>query len=511
MNDHDLAAAARHALANLENERELARNALLPREHALSYDALRFIVLSALESLASSGNNRAARKQRRMHAILTRCDLAGEVHKSVINSMAISRRQFYRERHESLVRLADSIRSGVRKAQNANGDFSLAAVVDLGDAREALVEALRGAGQYRQVWEEASSLARTLGNDPRTMECWLVAAEAARFMADPASARRALDAAGAAVQPDSFWRSLWLASGTMSLQWIAGETDAARATLERAVRSGSPEGRIHGKEAVLLAIVLCSGARMEVDCGNWDRARSLLARASALAQNGSGSKRQSRFRLSALISRLYAQLAEHADGDAPRALVSYRAALDAARSSGELGTVAEIAIRYGAALARENVESALYYADYGLDIVRRFYPGDRLCELTLEIVPLLLHARGADAAREAIARARTPGIGSRDALFLDVAEAKAFAHAGELHRAVEMAETASTGLLARGIDAWGCEARLFAIDAGLKLGFRARARRDLAQIGDALERSRYETRARAARLAAPIGSNLLPC
>jgi len=509
MTDRELVAAARHALANVENAQVLLRNPLLPRDRRLSYGTARFIVLNSLQSLAPASGGPSAQRERRLYGILVRCDLNGEVHKSVIKSMALSRRQFYRERHEALLRLAAIVRQHVKNAQaQAQPTASTATIVDLGDAAEAYIEALRAAGQHRLVWEEASAMARRNPGDPREVDFLLVASEAARFLGEAEHAQQALDLC-LATRGDSYWRSLWIASSAMSLQWVGGESAAARTTFERAVGAGPDERTLHGKEATLLGMMLSGAARLEVDCGRWDRARSLIARASNLLQNGTAARPQSLSRLSALIFRVSSQLALYADGDRPRSILSFRAALDAARASGELGNVAETAIRFAAALGPDDPQTALTYADYGLDIARRFYPGDRLSELTLTALPLLLDERGAEAAERAVSNARTNGLGKRDALYIDLADAKIAAHAGDDRSALERAEEASASFFRLGIDAWGCDAALVAIEACERLGFLARAKRTLSVMGDVYARATAQTRVRARRLQLPNAPNAL--
>ncbi|HTX58410.1 MAG TPA: hypothetical protein VMH02_01950 [Verrucomicrobiae bacterium] len=512
MTDRELIEAARHALVNLESEQELLRNPLVPSDRSLSYGTMRFIVLSALESLGTGGVAATAQKRLRLHAILRRCDLGGEVHKSVIRSMAISRRQFYRERRESLLSLAETIAGLVAEAGPPSRAESAtsATMIDLGDAAEAYIEALRCAGQYRSVWREATALARGSAGDPREIEFWLVASEAARFLADAAGAERALEAALERMLPESYWRSLWIAATAMNLQWVAGKSGAARDTFEQAVQAGPSERSLHGKEAVLLGLMLVTEARIEVDCGRWDRARSLLERATRLSRNGGTAKPSSLLRLSALILRLSAQLAYYADGDARRSATAFAAALDTAHASGELGNVASIAVHYASTLGDAQREHALRYADYGLDIARRYYPGDRFVELTLEATPLLLRTRGSKAACEAVERAHRCGLGARDRLYLDLARAKIAAHDGKLLEAADQAEEVAAQLFAHGIDAWACDARLVGAEACVGLGSRARARSKLAELGDVLECARSGIRSRARALEASLATDFFP-
>lgn len=511
MTDRELIEAARHALVNLQNGQELLRNALVPRDHCLSYGTVRFIVLSALESLGSCGAGTTPQKRLRMHTILRRCDLGGEVHKSVIRSMAISRRQFYRERRESLLGLAKTIAGLVGEAGTSRrAESATSVMIDLGDAAEAYVEALRLAGQYRSVWQEATTLACRAAGDPREIEFWLVASEAARFLADASGATQALEAALEPAAPESYWRSLWIGESAMNLLWVGGKSYDARRTFEQAVRGGPSERSLHGKEAVLLGIMLVAEARIEVDCGRWDRARSLLERATRLSRNAGAAKPSSLLRLSALILRLSAQLAYHADGDARRSATTFAAALDTAHASSELGNVASIAVHCASTLGESQAAHALRYADYGLNIAGRFYPGDRFVELTLETIPLLLRTRGSEAAGEALERAHRSGLGARDLLYIDLARAKIAAHDGNLRVAAEQAEDVAVQLFARGIDAWACDAQLIGVEACVQLNLLPRARSKLAEIGDMLERARADVRSRARTLTISLTSDFFP-
>jgi tetratricopeptide (TPR) repeat protein len=507
MTDRELAFAARHALVNLDNARELLSSPLFPRDHTLSYETVRFVILSALESLEVDEACEAQEKQRRRHAILVRCDLKGATHKSVLVDMAISRRQFYRERHEALLRLASSIQQLAAKAMESHTARATSLLVDLEDAAQAYIEALRAAGQHPVVVREAGALARRVTGDTRETECLLIASESARFCGDDKSARDMLGAARLALREPSSWCTLWIAGGSMSVQWVAGESDDARAIYERTSRATEEEATMHGKEAVLLAIILVNAARMEADCGRWERARSLLARASRLAQNGVGTKAQSLHRLSVSLSRLSALLALHADGNVARSISGYRTALEGAKLTGELGFTAETAVQYAVALADTDVTAALLYADYGLGIVRRYFPGDRLGESTLDVTPLLLKTRGTEAARGAIERARFPGLGVRDSLFLELAEAKVASHQGKFADVAERAHAVAENFFAHGINAWACDAELLAIEAYSALGMESEAKSRFVQLADAMVCARAGVRARAEHVAYALLGN----
>lgn len=496
MDDSNFAGAARHALIHLENERELRRNPLLAAGHGLSHDALRAAVLRALDALRPYRSDASDRGFRR-HAIVARCDLGGETHKGVMDALGLSRRQFYRERREALILL------GTAMAQAFEHARAVTATLDLGDAAEAYIEALRSAGENAGVWREASALAAATAGQPREIDAWMVASEAARFLADGEASAHALACAReAGCEIEAQWRDTWIASGEMNLHWVEADCAGARAALQRRLRDALPERALHGKEAILLGIVLANAAAIELDCGRWQDARDLVARAwRSIDREFTGKRRQSMLRLSSVLLRLSALLADYDDGDRGRSLAEQRGALEAARATGQLGNVATSAVHYGDALRGDDPHEAARYAGYGLEIARHFYPGDRLAELTLIATPALVAAAQSERARSAVRDARRPGIGLRDELFLDLAEVKiAMAAGDELPAAADRAEELAARFFRHGVNAWACDARLLAVEAAARLGHRTRARRQLAADFGATSAARAETRRRARRL-----------
>src|SRR6185437_6643124 len=113
-----------------------------------------------------------------------------------------------------------------------------------------------------------------------------------------------------------------------------------------------------------------------------------------------GKRRQSMLRLSSVLLRLSALLAGYDAGDRGRSLADQRTALEAARATGQLGNVATSAVHYADGLRFDAPAEAARYAGYGLEIAGRFYPGDRLAELTLIATPALLCAGHSERARE---------------------------------------------------------------------------------------------------------------
>jgi hypothetical protein len=491
MDDRERASAAGRALASLADERELPNNPLA-REHgsALQYDALRAAILRALESLAPAGSDAAQRKQQRLYDILVRCDLHAEPHKLAVAALGLSRRQFYRERREALVALAVAIERELQRLR------PITVSLELGDAAEAYIEALRTAGQYRTVWREARALATRLAGEPRELELWIIASEAARYVCGPREVEDALDRARRAVhrlegRDGAFKRVLWNAIGEINRQWADADYDGIRATFEAALRRGPDESTLQGPEAILVGIMLGYVASMECDCGRWERAQDLYARATTLAERGKTfTTRSSHLRLSAQLAR--------AKGDKGRSIAEYRTALDNDRATGQLGLVAMSAVYYASVADDGDAERMMRFADYGLEIAERFYPGDRFARLTLESLDLILATRGVAAARSAVSRVRRAGLGLRDTLFLELAEAKIVARSGDHAAAFERADAVAARLLQRGMSAWASDAELTAIESCAKLGQRRRAGRRLFDFADGIVGA--ESRERAHRL-----------
>ena len=133
------------------------------------------------------------------------------------------------------------------------------------------------------------------------------------------------------------------------------------------------------------------------------------------------------------------------------------------------------AVYYASVAHDADAERMMRFADYGLEIAERFYPGDRFARLTLESLDLMLETRGIAAARNAVSRVRRAGLGLRDTLFLELAEAKIAARSGDHAAAFERADAVANRLTQRGMSAWASDAELTAIESCAKLGQRRSA------------------------------------
>jgi hypothetical protein len=330
---------------------------------------------------------------------------------------------------------------------------------------------------------------------------WSVACEAARYVGDHAAAAEALDCAHRAAsnlrgRDGSYARTLWIAIGEMNQYWAQAECERVRETFAAAVGAGRDESTLNPNEAKLFGIMLGYMAAVECDCGRWEEAERLYARERRLAGSApSATTRSSLLRLSARIA--------DARGDRRRAIAEHRTALTIEREAGQLGPVAVSAVYYAAALGEGNPAEALPYAEYGLEITRRYYPGDRLAKLTLQALPVILDTKGPGAARRNLADVRSSGLGLRDELFLDAAEARIAAHAGDHATAIERGRDVAARLAQRGFAALAETAELVVVESYAQLGQRRRARRLLQNLAGTLNGA--ESRARARYLGTTLG------
>jgi hypothetical protein len=371
--------------------------------------------------------------------------------------------------------------------------------VELESAAQTRLEALRSAGQYDAAWNQARALAQHAGGQARELKFWIVACEAARYLSRPADASEALAQAREAYRhhargDQAYSLALWLTIGELNVRWADADIDGARTLFDLA--GGPDEQTLSGDKAVLYAVMLAYAAAMELDCGNWERARSLLARARALAERV-GEDFTRRFAVAGQsLLRLGAHLAFFGDGDMLRSLREYEAALHGDQCSGQLGGIGLSSAFYAAALSRVQTRDAMPHAERGLEIVRRYYPGDRLTRCTVALLPVLARHGGAAAADAALLHVPRTGLGLRDTLLLDVAEAKRAAYHGRPAIALERAEEVANRLTSRGMHAWACEAYSIGIEASLELGDYERARRALSALRERFVAATAQTRAR---------------
>jgi tetratricopeptide (TPR) repeat protein len=119
------ALAAQHLLRHIGDPVALGRNPLVSSLFGqgdgarLSVDAtnrVEALILECAERLRADSSPESGRERReRQYQILVRCDLRGESHTAVASALALSRRQFYRERREASGYLARFLTDYVRR------------------------------------------------------------------------------------------------------------------------------------------------------------------------------------------------------------------------------------------------------------------------------------------------------------------------------------------------------------------------------------------------------------
>jgi tetratricopeptide (TPR) repeat protein len=420
--DDELLAVARRALAALHGASGLAISPLRAR------------LLRAIETL--DGVHRE---------IVERCDLARRPHKRVVSELALSRRQFYRDRRTALIALA-------RALDNERPIVGVSP--SLRDVREALLDRLRGAGAYELVARDASELAAEASGDGLIeIRLWGVASEASRYLGRVREAEELLDRAeGASVElgsgDDAFAKRLWIAVGRIALAAREAEYAQARAIFERTQAYVADERLLHGRGAILFGILLSFAGVVETDCGDWAAASDLLRRAQRLAgRAGIEVSRPGLLRLSGV-------LALRSSGDVGRAIEDLREALALSARLGQHGAQAHAAVHLGIALAQSSRDDAIAHLDFGLELAKRFYPGDGFAKMVVEALPATLRLHGAARAKHWLRAARdTANPGRRDALLLDLGEAQLALVGGEAE-AGERADAAAERLVRLGVRAW---------------------------------------------------------
>ena len=107
---------------------------------------VRGLVTAALDAIAppTDDRSRAADHTRRLCAIVARCDLGGEPHKSVACDLGISLRQFYRDRNEACARLASALEAELR----SEDDLPATSATDDRSLQFWLADSLQAVGQF---------------------------------------------------------------------------------------------------------------------------------------------------------------------------------------------------------------------------------------------------------------------------------------------------------------------------------------------------------------------------
>jgi hypothetical protein len=484
MDDRASASAARDAVRHLDDERVLRANPLFESDADCPHEALRAVVLRALEALRIV--------QVLHHEIVVRCDVRREPHKVVVDSLCLSRRQFYRERQRALLRLGDAIRRERERTREP-------VVTPLPDAREtakAFIDMLRGSGQHEAVWREAVALAPHVDEPQFRISLHVIASEAARFLGDQV---RAVEQLRCAVRlladlgedSASLAAALWVAVGEVAQCLVEARFADARAHFARAV-ARADERTLHGPEATLFEILLSHIISIDVACGDWSGARALLLRAEAITTGSAEAERGRAVRL-----RLSGRIALQGDGDERRARADQRAALAAAQHARQLRQAGNAAVDLGIAIGEENLGEAVRHIEFGLDVVRRF-SDEESATLLAESLPILLLAGAAQPVQERLddLRARRR-LSPRSAPLLDLSEARVLMWSNDVLGGLERANDARLRLSAQGQLPWACDAQLLEVESSLALRQPVRAGRLLRELREmAREAGRAQTRRR---------------
>lgn len=463
--------AARALLRDLDDEVAFRANPLVAAYADERHDRLRARVLRAVESLDPGLAATTPFERRfRLYQILLRCDLNGESHKEVAGALGISRRQFYLDRREAFLMVAEALERTPPEPQvDSVSCDALSMHLDY-------VQTLCEHGRYDAVWREALRVLREMRSHPREVEVWNIAAEAARFLGNVRQALEAVEqmtgVAASSMHEDRRRASaLRIAISEIGLEWMQGNIDIALARFDRAAYESGNERTMYGRDATLFAILLGYGAELRIERGEWHRAEALIRRAERIID------RSELPYATARQQRLRARIAHETNGDSSRSALELHDALRQLQQHKQLPAIARGAVEYGIALAANERAEGLKYIDYGLVMAKDVCGYDQSAVLFAKSAPFVMERFGADEALRRIeeVRGRFP-LSKHADLLVDIAEADARLARGEYEAAAEAGIHAGSSLEQAALFPAAAKARIITVDALARAGWVAKAK-----------------------------------
>lgn len=204
-------------------------------------------VITGVANMLQSGNGaRRAATARRQYAIITRCDLGGELHKIVAAELGLSERQFYRERQRACERLGEmlvrELSAPERPSTSVPTEFSM---------RFNSAVALRHLGQL----EAALALLRGLAEDSSNPDDKSrIGGEIVQVLCDAGRITEAKEALGTLESAHSnvFARAEFEIARAR-VCWESGDAREAIAANERALKALQPAGEYPTERGMELA------------------------------------------------------------------------------------------------------------------------------------------------------------------------------------------------------------------------------------------------------------------
>ncbi|HTU68958.1 MAG TPA: hypothetical protein VMF11_01450 [Candidatus Baltobacteraceae bacterium] len=460
-----------------------------------SHDRLRARIIGAVESLRPAGSiAKASNRRYRLHQVLVRCELQGESHKAVAAELGISRSQFYADRHEAFLRMANAL----------DGSFATRPVetplLDPLTLHHEYIEMLFKQGRFDAAWRESLRVLNVVRGQSREIEVWATVADAARILGNIRQSVEAIHQLSriASTSTNLEMRreaALRVATSEIALAGVQGRFNVALERFDRAVRDADVERTLSARDATRFAILLGFGAEICIGCGQWQRAQTLLHRAaglidSSLAPYGS-----------AYLQRLRARIAQERNGDSAGCVQDLQDALVALQHHKHLPDLAMGVVEYGIALAATDRPKAMEYIDYGLAMAKEVCGFDRFAVLIANAAPLLQERSGPDTTLREIAevRMRAP-LSARADYLINVAESDARLARGEFGLASEIGISAGQSLEDAALFPAAAKARLIAVEAFARDGKKVKAKQLFRKSKDFLHAyADFATRQRARR------------
>lgn len=464
--------AARRLLRDLDEEQALRENPLLAPYSGEPHDRLRTRVLRSVESLDPGLTVTAPSERRyRLYQILVRCDLTGQSHKEVAAVLGISRRQFYLDRREAFLLVADALERMPPSAACVEGLSSDALSMHLD-----YVQLLYEQGRFDAVWREALRVVREMRGHARELEVWNIAADTARLLGNIRQSLEAGDqmcrvADTSAYQELRRASAMRIAISDIALHWMQGYLGKALARFDRAIEDSGNERTMYGRDATLFAILLWYGAELCIECGSWQRAEALIRRAERIISRSEQPYANARHQ------RLRARIAQEVSGDSRRAASELQEALRLMQRHKQLPSIARGAVEYGIALAELDRSEGLKYIDFGLVMARDVCGYDQCAVLFAKAAPVVMERTGPNEMLHSIdeLRMRSP-LSLHADLLLGIAKAEADLARGEFETAAESSANIGRSLENASLFPAAAKARWISVEALARGGKIAKAK-----------------------------------
>jgi tetratricopeptide (TPR) repeat protein len=411
---------------------------------------VRALVAGAVDRVfASAWGTAATEHALRQRAIVERCDLLGEPHSAVATSLGLSRRQFYRERHDARERLAEYF----ARASHPRCTQSLPDAFELGLAfAESLCRLGRRAAAIASIKELRENSAGAAERIRANLALASAYSDAGKLAAADGALRQARIIFASQSSAIDGGRLLCLEIETVAARmlWLSGKPAEMKATQERILTQLRQRVPLQSERAFELeALSWMRLGMLSRDVGEADKSLRYLQRAAVVLEALPKPSASLRAELFANLGLTQMVL----PNGMPAAAESMRAYLAVSREHNLLCDVADalanLATLY---LQSGDVRTARMFGRTGLDLAQRVSSRQQRAEIA--VIAALAEAEGGNfrLAFELIERARVDIVQHSPGWALTgLAEAQALVYAGAFDAAWRSAREAAASMSAMGM------------------------------------------------------------